>query len=210
MTDYYFKPAHVWQDWEKYDPENDWNPNAMIEDYTYQNEWHSVITIQLGELIESGVFDWSRPELDWSSAKYDDEQYSRVCAYFIERFRFREISITPPLEWFYMLKRKLVYELMPKYSPMYAAIAEGFNPLAKEDEYYKARKIDSHYPETMLSENSDYISNGTDEENERVLLGAIGDSVTEYAAKYKSTDELLLDELETLFISMYTSHVDGF
>ena len=109
------------------------------------------------------------PETDWpefvedydeSSAALDSEQYSRVCAYFIERFRYREISITPALEWFQMLKRKLVFELMPKYKPMYEVIAEGINPLAKEDEYFKERKINSDYPETLLSENADYISDG--------------------------------------------------
>ena len=205
----YLRPAHTWQEWESFDPETDWDVPAF-EDYTYQDEWHAVYTIQLGELVQSGVFDWTRPELDWSSAALDSEQYSRVCAYFIERFRYREISITPALEWFQMLKRKLVFELMPKYKPMYEVITEGINPLAKEDEYFKERKINSDYPETLLSENADYISDGYDVENERILVNTIGDGMQDYVAKYRYVDELLLDELESMFICMYTSYVNGF
>lgn len=180
-----------------------------IDDYTGHDEWHSVFTIQLGELIDSGVFDWSKKCLDWSGAAYDETQYERVCAYFIERFRYREISITPFLEWAYMLRRKLIYELMPKYRPMYDAIAAGINPLAESDEYHKRRTINSDFPETLLSGNSDYASAGTDEEYETIRLSNITERMTQYQAAFKSTDEALLDELEPMFYSMYSSYVNG-
>ena len=101
---------------------------------TPHDEWYAVYTIQLGELIENGLFDWSSEVLDWSSAAYTTEQYSRVCEYFKQRFYWREISVIPYLEWAQMLNRKLVFELMPKYIPLYERAAEGINPLSNENE----------------------------------------------------------------------------
>ena len=45
------------------------------ESYVGKSDWHSVYTIQLGELIEIGVFSWDNPLLDWSAAAYDEAQY---------------------------------------------------------------------------------------------------------------------------------------
>ena len=177
-------------------------------DYTGKSIWNAVYTIQLGELIESGVFDWKKDILDWSSASFDDDQYTRVCAYFIERYYYREISVEPFLQWANILKRKLVYELMPKYKPLYERLQDGVNPLADSNEYYKNRTIQSAYPETLLSENADYITDGRDEEFQRIKEGNLADSMENFALKYKGVDQLILDELESLFISMYTTHVN--
>lgn len=177
--------------------------------YTGESIWNAVYTIQLGELVESGVFDWKKPELDWSSAAIDAGQYERVCAYFIERFFYREISMEPFLQWANVLKRKLVFELMPKYKPLYERISDGVNPLSDGNEYYKNRTIQSAYPETLLSENADYITDGRDEEFQRIKEGNLADSSANFALKYKGVDQLLLDELETLFISMYTANVNA-
>lgn len=178
------------------------------DDFTGHDQWNAVYTIQLGELVDCGLFDWTRPELDWSSAAYDAEQYKRVCDYFIERFYYREISLEPFEEWRRVLRRKLVYELMPKYKPLYERVAEGLNPLADGIEYYKNRTIESAYPETLLSENADYITDGRDEEFERIKEGNLVDSIDNYASLYKGVDELLLDDLETMFISLYTSNMN--
>lgn len=201
------EPAHPFQNVETYDTET-FDRESMM-DYTYQDEWHAVLSIQLGELVESGVFDWSRPELDWSEAAYDNEQYERFCAYFVARFRFREISIIPPLEWFNALHYKLVYELMPKYNPLYSTIADGYNPLASEDEYYKRRNISSAYPETMLSGNSDYASDGVDEEYERLKIPNVGESEKSYIDNFVTVDKAIGDELESLFVGMYTSYTNA-
>lgn len=107
-----------------------------------------------------------------------------------------------------MLKRKLVYELMPKYRPLYDELKNDIVPLASENEYYKRRTIDSEYPETLLSDNSDYVSNGVDEEWERVKVGNVADAMESYA-RFHAVDEALLDELEPMFYSMYTSYVNG-
>lgn len=180
-----------------------------FDDYTGRDEWNAVYTVQIGELVANGVFDWTMPELDWSSAAYDAEQYKRVCDYFIERFQYREISIEPFLEWARVLKRKIVYELMPKYTPLYARVSEGINPLAGENEYYKNRTITSAYPETLLSDNADYITDGKDEEFQRIKEKDYVDSMENYAMKYKGVDEMLLDELESMFICMYTTNVNA-
>ena len=210
MTDEYIvlPPAHFGQNWETFNPETNWNAQDLI-DYNYQNEWHAVYTVYLGELVQSGVFDWSRPELDWSDAAYDEDQYSRICEYFLARFKWREISMIPVLQWFDYLHRKLTYELMPKYKPLYERISEGINPLSDSTEYYKNRTIESAYPETLLSSNADYITDGKDEEFQRIKENGTADAMANFAAVYKGVDELLIDELEILFVGLYTSYVNG-
>lgn len=183
-------------------------PDELL-DYTGRDDWYAVYTVQLGELVECGVFDWSLPILDWSSAAFDEDQYSRVCEYFIARFMYREISIEPFEEWARMLQRKLVFELMPKYNDLYARMAEGVNPLSSGNEYYKNRTIDSAYPETLLSANADYITEGKDEEYQRIQEGDYVDQMVKYADLFKPVDEMLLDELETMFICMYTANVNA-
>lgn len=172
-------------------------------------EQHDVVTITLGELIESGVFDWDNPMLNWENAAYDADQYVRVCAYFIERFYYREISMLPFKQWANFLHRKMVYELMPKYRPLYERISNGINPFQVSDEYYKNRTIDSSYPETLLSSNADYITDGKDEEYEKMVEARIPEMVVDYAESFKMTDELLLDELEIMFVSLYTVNLNG-
>lgn len=188
--------------------DNGIDPDEML-DYTGCDEWYAVYTVQLGELIQTGVFDWSRPELDWSSAAYDEAQYARVCDYFEQRFLYREISIEPFLEWATMLKRKFVFELMPKYKPMYERVAEGIDPFAESDEYYKNRTIQSAYPETLLSNNADYITDGKDEEFERLKEGRTAENAVKFVELYKGVDEFMLDELETMFISLYTANINA-
>ena len=179
------------------------------ENYTGRDEWNAVYTVQIGELIASGVFDWEDPLISWADAAYDEEQYARVCSYFVERFYYREISIEPYEEWARTLHRKLVYELMPKYRPLYERISEGINPLAGSNEYRKKRDIESMYPETLLSGNADYITNGNDLEEQTIRETDLTDQLAKYAELYKGVDELLLDELESLFVSMYTMNINA-
>lgn len=180
-----------------------------FDNYTGKDDWYAVFTVQLGELIEKGIFDWSIPELDWKMAAYNDEQYNRLCDYFVDRFYYREISIEPFAEWARYLKRKLVFELMPKYKPLYERIDEGINPLSDSNRYHKSRSIDSSYPETQLSKNADYITEGNDFEEQTIVEGNFVDSITNYAQNYASVDELLLDELEAMFVSMYTLNINS-
>lgn len=204
--EYAYPPNHMGQEWETFDA-NDWEESEML-DYTGQMESHAVYTVELCELMQSGAFDWSRPELDWSEAAYNTEQYERFCKYFEQRFMFREIGMLPPLQWFTAFRRMMVYELMPKYKPLYAQVENGISPLG-ENEYYKERHISSLYPETMLSGNSDYISSGEDREFERIKIDNAADALEAYRNGFRSVDAALGDELEVLFISMYTSYVNG-
>ena len=98
---------------------------------------------------------------------------------------------------------------MPKYKPMYERLAQGFAPLGIEDEYYKGRRINSAYPETLLSGNSDYISDGTDFEEEKIREGETVERYTAYIEQFKAIDTALLDELEEFFTCMYTFAVNG-
>lgn len=180
-----------------------------FDEYPFLYEFYAVYTIQLGELVQKGVFDWSINDLKWEEAAFSDDQYKRVCAYFIERFYYREISIEPFAEWARVLKRKLVYELMPKFKPLYERIEEGINPLSDSNEYYKNRTIESSYPETLLSGNADYITDGKDEEFERIKEGNFTDQVDSFAQRYKSVDEYLLNQLESMFICMYTTNINA-
>ena len=182
---------------------------TAFDEYTGRDEYNAVYTIQLGELIANGVFDWNSDLLKWEDAAYDAEQYARVCEYFIERFRYREISIEPFEEWARILKRKIVFELMPKYKPLYERIGEGINPLQQSNEYYKNRTIESAYPETLLSENADYITDGRDEEFQRIRENEFADSIDNYVKVYRTIDEYMLDELESMFVCMYTANVNA-
>lgn len=259
----------------------DLGSQSEVSEWTGRNRWNAVYTIQLGELIDKGIFDWSLDILDWSTAAYSTEQYERVCAYFIERFRFREISIEPFYEWATMLHRKLVYEIMPKYKIMYKFLDDDFdiarsfyekrtehanldsattgnqngttnqqgstskNGTENADEYEKRRAIGSDYPETLLSGNADYVSNGQDEEKERISekeysetgtsaddgrfntdststrkddtesehetfqRDDLMDAYLQYQDQFQAIDSKLLDELESMFIGLYTASVDG-
>ena len=179
------------------------------DEYTGVDEWNAVYTVQIGELVAKGVFDWTNPLLDWSDVAYDAAQYERVCAYFIERFYYREISLEPFEEWARTFHYKMVFEVMPKYTPIYARVAEGVNPLSGENEYYKNRTINSAYPETQLSGNSDYITDGKDEEHQRIREMGYVDAMVKYADEFKAVDEMVLDELESMFICMYTANVNA-
>lgn len=179
-----------------------------VDEWVGKSRWYAVYTVQLGELVEKGVFDWNLPVLDWHAAAYDDEQYKRVCDYFLERFMFREISIMPFYEWANMLHRRLVYELMPKYRTLYENFMD-FDPAQVSDKYSKGRTIGSAYPETLLSGNSDYISDGQDSESESVERGNLLDTYNSYVSEFHAIDESMLDELESMFIGLYTASVDG-
>ena len=188
--------------------EIDINPEEW-DAYTGHDQWNAVYTIQLGELIACGVFDWSNDMLDWSGSAYDEAQYTRVCEYFDERFYYREISIEPFEEWARNFHRKMVFEIMPKYRPIYERVAEGINPLSGSNEYYKNRTINSAYPETQLSGNSDYITDGRDEEFPRIKELGYVEGMNLYRDEFKAVDEMVLDELEVLFISLYTTNVNA-
>lgn len=173
-------------------------------------DFHSVQTIELGELILDGIFTWDR--VDWKDAAYSNEQYNRLCAAFEDRYWLREISITPVGAWFKKLHYTLVYDLMPKYRPMYAQLESGnYDPLQNGGEYGKSRDITSDFPETLLNGSEEsYLSTGKDSEYEKIGRdGSLTENAMLYAEQFKAVDVMILDELEILFSCLYSSNLNG-
>lgn len=205
--------------------------------FTGKPRFKAVYTITLAELIDVGIFDWSKDYLNWSAFAYDSAQYERVCQYFIERFYYREISMEPFKIWANFLTRKIKYELMPKYKILYAEAAKNVSlqgagnetrtktESESSDNYYKSRDIQSEYPETLLSSNSDYISTGNDTEDERIIershtesesiqreapASVFIENTARYTEVFGQIDKQLCDELEVMFVSLYTANYNGF
>lgn len=166
-------------------------------------DWHAAYSIQLCELIEAGfeVFgdeDW--PSLDW----YSDEAKTRLEKKLVKRFYYREIGITPPGEWRHELTR-VMGEVLPKYKPLYAALASGSSVLADTDEWHKERHVYSDFPATQLdTETQDYARSAEDHEHETIVTGDWLSKTREIASSYKDVDVMVLDELECCFSCMWS------
>lgn len=168
-------------------------------------------SITLCELIEDGWFAWNRSYLDWSAAAYSEEQFDRLCNAFKQRFMWREIAIIPPKRWAQQLKYKIVSELMPKYRKLYEFIdSDDWQPFGKFDEYHKERSIASEFPETLLSGNQDYASNGLDREYETVRYEDTYQKYRDWINSYRDVDMLILDELDVFFTNLISTHMNGF
>ena len=103
-------------------------------------EFHSVQTIELGQLIDSKIFTWGY--CYWGDVAYSPEQYARVCQAFEDRFWLREIGITPVKAWMRKLRYTLRVELCPKYNPLYAQIEAGeYDPLQNGGKFVAAHPI---------------------------------------------------------------------
>lgn len=162
------------------------------------DERYDYMTITLGEWHELGFY---RPleDASWRFDAYSDEQYTRLCTKFLNRFYDREVSNTVPNRWKRAYLRKL-NEIMPKYKLLYARVEQGLNPLQESREREKSRDIFSDFPETMLSGNSDYASTGNDRESDVLREGNAAELLTQFAREWEDVDALILNELEhTLF-----------
>lgn len=179
----------------------------FVTDYSSESEFHSVVTIQLGELIKAGVVDFSDDSWKWDA--YSDEQYERLCKKIENRFYYREISIIPVGHWKREYLRKM-NEIMPKYKLLYAKLDAGINILQDSNKYGKSRQIFSDFPETMLGDNSDYASNGNDREYEDIQDGATLDKIADFVERYNDVDVSILNEIETLFSCLLTVSMNGF
>lgn len=170
------------------------------------DERYDYMTITLGEWHELGFY---KPLEDdsWHFDAYSDEQYTRLCAKFLNRFYDREVSITVPSRWKRAYLRKL-NEIMPKYKLLYARVEQGLNPLQESRDREKSRDIFSDFPETMLSGNSDYASTGNDREADTMHEGSAIDKALQFAREYQDVDAMILNELEhVLFTSILTPTV---
>lgn len=174
--------------------------------YERNPDWHAVISIQLGELIEGGLFDWENDEsIIWDF--YNEEQYKRVCQKFVNRYFYREIGIVPYRQWKLAYLRRM-NEIMPKFKPLYEALNDGADILSESDEWSKSRSIFSDFPATMLGDNQDYASTGNDQQSETIRRGDWIETV-EKIKYYDDVDAMILNELEPLFSSLLTASMNG-
>lgn len=175
--------------------------------YEREPDFHSVMSIQLGELIEGGLFDWENDaSMRWDS--YDEQQYARVCRKFVNRYYYRDIGIIPYKQWLTAYMRRM-NEIMPKYKQLYKLLDSGANVMQELDEYVKSRNVFSDFPATQLGDNQDYASNATDRQDERIVLGDFIEKSLRIANDYRDVDVLILDELEPLFSCLMTVNING-
>lgn len=166
----------------------------------YDQEYYSVMSVTLGELVEDGIVDLS--DESWEFPRYSDAQHEQLCRKITNRFYERDIGVLPVLSWKREFLRKLD-EIMPKYIPLYKKLDERGDNVNATDEWYKSRNVVSDFPQTQLSGNEDYASMGTDHEYERLHDGTVID-LAERLRAYDHVDVMILDELEPLFSSLFT------
>lgn len=183
----------------------EWNDIPDYEPYE-RDEFHATFSVQLGELIHDGWIDFS--DESWNFDSFDEEQRNRFWKKFQDRFFYREIGIVPPGRWKHETLRKL-NEIMPKYKPAYAALANGQDIFQKYGSYGKSRNVFSDFPQTLLGGNQDYASNATDREHEEIYLGDWFEKM-ERIKGYDDVDLLILKEMETMFSCMYSVSINGY
>lgn len=183
-------------------------PDFDYEDACNHPDFHSVVSIQLCELIEEGWFDLTKPDWDFGP-KYSDEQHKQLCKKITDHFFMREIAIIPPGLWKREFLRRM-NEIMPKYIPLYRLLAEEPEAFGASSEYYKSRNIYSDFPQTQLNgNNGDYASSGNDMEFQRVRQMDILE-LAERLKEYKDVDLMIIEEVEPLFSCLYTVNVNAF
>jgi hypothetical protein len=184
------------------------------EDYSLSDEFHSVFTVQLGELIHDGLIDftdgtWNAlPDgtaIDW----YSDEQRDRLFAKIKNHYFYNEIGELPYSRWKNHLLIKLS-EIMPKYKFIYAVLDDGVDIMQLEDDYGKRRNIYSDFPQTRLSDNEDYASSGNDNEYENIKHGNFVELVNKMRNEYSDPDLLIINELDVCFYYVLTSNINGY
>lgn len=171
-------------------------------DCSYLGDFHSTQTITLYELKEIGFFDWESELFDWESFAYSPEVYARLCDMIYNRYKWREICITPPLEWRDYFMGAIKYELCPRFNRLYKLREDmdGLDYTLDHDKYGKRRDIASEFPETLLGGNSDYASNGKDSEYEDIdLRNPIDDYETRAAIAKMDIDNEFVASLDTYF-----------
>jgi hypothetical protein len=177
------------------------------EDWTSRDEWHAVVTIQLGELAESGFFDLTREDWDFGP-KFSAAQHAQLCQKITNHFWYREIALVPPGLWKREFLRKM-NEIMPKYMYWYKTLDDDIL-LGTEGEYYKSRNVFSDFPQTSLvGDSQDYASTGNDVEYERIKqMDPL--ELEDRIKNYNDVDLAIINEIEPLFSCLFTVNINGF
>lgn len=168
-------------------------------------EFHSVVTISLGELVEMGFVDFTDPS--WDFPKYSDEQHKRLCGKIVEHFYDREIGVLPPGAWKREFLRKM-REIMPRFMYLYKKLDTAPDTMNANDEWYKSRYVLSDYPQSRLGGNEDYANSGTDTQYERIHDGSIIDLESKLR-DYRDVDELIINEIDSMFSCLITVNMNA-
>lgn len=170
-------------------------------------DWHSVVTIQLCELVEAGFCDDHMTGWEWP--KYTDAQDTQLRGKLVQHFWYREISLVPPGIWKHEFIRKM-NEVMPKYVPLYRLLDESPELFGGDSEWYKGRDVYSDFPQTQLSgDNGDYASSGNDREFQRIRQEDVIDVVAKLR-EYDDVDLLVIDDMDSMFSCMFTVNTSAF
>lgn len=181
-------------------------PEYEPTDHGFHRDWKAVMSISLGELIETGYVDFTTSDYDFDY--YDEEMRDRFWRKFEDRFYYRDIALLPPGRW----RRRLIAilnEVMPKFKYLYEALEDGVNPFQVSDEYHLERNIFSDFPQTRLSGNEDYASNGNDREYETIFEGDFIERARAIAYDYDDVDVMILNVCERVFSGVYSTHLNG-
>ena len=170
-------------------------------------DYHAVVSIQLGELIDTGFCD----ELftGWIWPKYDDEQDKRLRQKLSNHYYYREISLIPPGRWKHEFTRKM-NEIMPKYIPLYKLLHDSPELYGGSSEWYKGRDIYSDFPQTQLSgDNGDYASSGNDKEFQRIRQADVIDTAKRLS-DYNDVDLSIVNDMSSLFSCLFTVNTNSY
>ena len=177
---------------------------------------NAYFSITLGELLYKDeytepVFSWTGV-MDWSEFAFSPEQYERVCAMFEAKYYWEEISEPGNYQkWLRLLAYTIKYELCPKYNKLYELEAnKELQLLPITSQFGKSREIESEFPETLLSGNSDYASFGKDREYEDIKHGDVLERLLLIQEKYRSIDQLFVEELQPFFAMIYSTNLNVF
>lgn len=168
---------------------------------THMQEFHGTYTVSVMQLLADDGYAAYFADKWAAFDAYDEDQRARLLVKFRGRYDYREIGLLPVRRWTERLFAKL-NEVMPKYKPIYQAIADGVTPLNAGSEYHKRRDIRSDFPQTLFaSENQDYASSGSDLEYETIRDYSLLDA-GERLPLYNDVDVMVLNELEPLFVCL--------
>ena len=179
-------------------PEDRWDPE--------DDEFHSVVTISLGELLREGVITWEMPEMAWRY--FDNEQLSRVTQAIEDRYWDRELGILPVRAWMRRFVGRM-NEKMDILRPAYEKVRDA-NLMQLSDDFYKGRTVGSAFPATQLKPTTqDYASDAADQETERVIEGNYFQQA-QLLKEYTGLDQQLVDYLDPIFSSLFTVNSNAF
>lgn len=172
-----------------------------------QPDWHSVVSIQLGELIQDGFCDDKLSGWEWP--KYTDEQDAQLRSKLVNHYYYREIALIPPGLFKHEFIRKM-NEIMPKYVKLYKLLDESPELFGGASDWYKGRDVFSDFPQTQLSgENSDYASSGTDKEYQKIHQNDFIDTVSKIK-DYNDVDLMIINDMNSMFSCLMTVNVNAF